>query len=662
MPLSLASFSRVRPLSSARLLSSFAALLLFTAIPVVAAPPAATAAEPPRIKRSEGFFGLHFDFHARDTDVDIGKNTTPAMIERIINEVHPDYLQIDCKGHKGYSSYPTKVGNPAPSIVGDPLRIWRDVTARHGIPLIMHYSGVIDLKAVTDHPDWCAFDASGKPSGRSTSLFGPYAEKLMIPQLKELAVSYGVDAIWVDGDNWGVNLDYSPAAIAAFTKATGFKDIPKTVGEPHWFEWQEFHREAFRRFLARYVAEVKKVAPNCQVASNWAFSERMPEKVSVPVDFLSGDIVPGKAQQQTPVSVRYLAGQGKPWDIMSWSFTSEMKGEEKVLVPRATDDLLMEAAKTLAFGGGYQMYLKQERDGSVKQDLTQFAEIAKWCRARQPFCFEGKQIPQVAVLLSTTGHYHEIPRPFYTSMETFRGVLGTLATAKYSTELLSEHSLTGRLKDYPLIVIPNWETIEPAFKKELLAHIRDGGQVILVGPKPAALFADDLDIQIAPDTTPLPADQRPDPSKDPRVKITLGPKAERLDIAIKASNQVIFTDPGASVTKIGQGRLAVVYSSKPVGPLLTGVARLLFPEPMVEVTKATIRDVIVNRIHGQLAVSLVGADGKAQGPAQIVIRLPAAPQKLTLQPANLPLKFTYADGKASATIPKLELYDIVMVE
>ena len=625
---------------------------------------AASAAEPqpPRLKRSEGFFGLHFDFHARDTDVDIGKNTTPEMVERILNEVHPDYLQIDCKGHKGYSSYPTKVGNPAPSIVGDPLRVWRDVTAKHGIPLVMHYSGVIDSKAVADHPDWCAYDATGKPTGRSTSLFGPYADKLMIPQLQELAVNYGVDAIWVDGDNWGVNLDYSPAALAAFTKATGFTEAPKTAKDPHWFEWLQFHREAFRTYLAHYVAEVKKVAPRCEVASNWAYSERMPEKVGVPVDFLSGDIVPGKAQQQTPVSVRYLAGQGKPWDIMSWSFTTAMNGEEKVLVPRPTEELLMEAAKTLAFGGGYQMYLKQERDGSVKQDLTQFADIAKWCRARQPFCFEGKQIPQVAVLLSTDGHYREIPRAFSPSMETFRGVLGTLAMAKYSTELLSEHSLTGRLKDYPLIVIPNWETIQPAFKKELLAHINDGGQVLLVGPKPAALFASELDIRIAEDSSPLPSNQHADPSKDPRVQIALGPKAERLDIEIKASNQVIFTDPGASVTKIGKGRLAVVYSSKPVGPLLTGVARILFPEPMVEVTKATIRDVVVNRIHGKLAVNLIGADGKAQGPADIVIRLPAAPTKLTLQPANIPLVFKYENGKATATLPKLALHDIVMVE
>jgi len=28
------------------------------------------------------------------------------MIETIIREVRPDYIQIDCKGHRGLSSYP----------------------------------------------------------------------------------------------------------------------------------------------------------------------------------------------------------------------------------------------------------------------------------------------------------------------------------------------------------------------------------------------------------------------------------------------------------------------------------------------------------------------------------------------------------------------------
>jgi hypothetical protein len=82
---------------------------------------------------------VDFGFHAGQDCTKICKNTTPATVENIINLVHPDYLQIDCKGHRGLSSYSTLVGNPAPGLVGDPLRVWREVTAARGVALYMHY-------------------------------------------------------------------------------------------------------------------------------------------------------------------------------------------------------------------------------------------------------------------------------------------------------------------------------------------------------------------------------------------------------------------------------------------------------------------------------------------------------------------------------------------
>ena len=67
---------------------------------------------PKRLTRAESFFGAHFDFHASNETPNIGANTTPEMVQAIIDAFHPDYLQVDCKGHPGFSSYPTKVGIP----------------------------------------------------------------------------------------------------------------------------------------------------------------------------------------------------------------------------------------------------------------------------------------------------------------------------------------------------------------------------------------------------------------------------------------------------------------------------------------------------------------------------------------------------------------------
>ena len=189
------------------------AVLTLGAMLVAHAVFAAEPQNPPRLKRADSFLGIHFDFHAGEDCREVGKNTTPAMIDRIVDLVHPDYLQIDCKGHPGVSSYPTKVGHPVPGFVGDPLRVWREVTARRGVALYMHYSGVWDSHAVKQHPDWAAVMANGTPSPKATSFFGPYAEKLLIPQLRELAGDYGVDGVWTDGECWASVPDYSEAAL-----------------------------------------------------------------------------------------------------------------------------------------------------------------------------------------------------------------------------------------------------------------------------------------------------------------------------------------------------------------------------------------------------------------------------------------------------------------
>ena len=63
-----------------------------------------------KLKRADSFFGVHFDLHASEDITEAGKTLTAAMIDIFLLKVRPDFIQIDCKGHPGISSYPTKVG------------------------------------------------------------------------------------------------------------------------------------------------------------------------------------------------------------------------------------------------------------------------------------------------------------------------------------------------------------------------------------------------------------------------------------------------------------------------------------------------------------------------------------------------------------------------
>ena len=641
--------------------------------------------EPLRLRRADSFLGIHFDFHAREDCTAVGSNTTPAMVADILDQVHPDYIQIDCKGHPGFTSYPTKVGNPVPGFVGDPLRVWRRVTAEKGVALFMHYSGVWDSAAVAKHPEWAAVGADGKPNAKATSVFGPYADELLIPQLKELAGVYGVDGAWIDGECWATVPDYGEKAARAFRAATGVQELPKKPSDPNWFEFLQFHREAFRKYLRHYVTEVNKAYPKFQLCSNWAFTDHMAEPVSAPVAFLSGDYAPDDSVNSARLSARFLARQGLPWDLMAWSF-SRTKGPDGKGLQKSAPQLEREAAVVVALGGGFQAYFTQRRDGSVKlEQMPVMAETAKFCRERQTLCHHAEPVPQVALLLSRAGHYRKINGLFNRDLSCVSGVLQALLESQYSVEVVGEHQISGRLAEYPLIVVPEWAYLEPAFQKELSAYVKEGGHLLLVGPKSAALFQPEL--RVALEGNPVAHPQQlayqggQAQTKGFAQGVKLGEGVEPFG-TLRASPAAAAT-PAASITTLGKGTIAAIYADlgqsyngvrdAAVRGFLSDLTRRLFPMPMVEVKGSKDVDVCLMRKQGQLRVNLVNTSGPHQtapiqetiqpvGPLAVTLRLPSKPAKLTLEPGAQPLAFEYRDGEAKLTVSSLDIHRVIVVE
>lgn len=639
---------------------------------------------PHRLRRAESFVGIHFDFHAREDCTSVGSNTTPAMVASVVDQLKPDYIQIDCKGHPGYSSYPTKVGTPAPGIVGDPLRVWRKVTAERGVALFMHYSGVWDYAAVAKHPEWAAVGADGKPSAKATSVFGPYARELLVPQLCELAGVYGVDGAWIDGECWATVPDYGEKAAQAFRDATGVQVLPKKAGDPHGFEFQQFHREAFRRYLRDYVGEVKRRYPAFQLCSNWAFTDHMAEPVSAPVDFLSGDYAPDDSVNSARLSARFLQHQGLPWDLMAWSF-SRTKGPDGKGLQKSAPQLEREAAVVVALGGGFQAYFTQRRDGSVKlEQLPAMAETLRFCRERQALCHRATPVPQVALLLSTEAHYRKISGLFNRDFTCVSGVLQALLESQRSVEVMNEQQLKGRLQEYPLIVVPEWGYLDPAFRDDLAAYARDGGSLLLVGPKSAALFQKELGAELEgePSAKPLtlawPGGEAA--TKGLSQTARLGAGAEAFG-ALRAKGGP--ERPAASVAALGKGRIAAVYAElgqtyngvrdPAVRAFLDALVKRLFPRPAVEVAGSADVDVCLMRKDGRLLVNLVNTSGPHQtapiqadiapvGPLSVTLRLPQKPAQVTLEPGGRTLAFDWRDGEARLTVPSLDIHRIVAVE
>ena len=618
---------------------------------------AQTAQEPQRLQRKDSFFGVHFDWHAWKTDKNIGENTTPEMINAIIDMLEPDFIQVDTKGHKGVSSYPTKIGFHNDSIVGDPLRVWRDVTARRGVALYAHHSGLYDEAALETHPEWAVIDAKGNRSGTDASIFSPFVDNLLIPQLLEIATDYNLDGVWLDGHVWRVRHDYGEASKKAFSQKTGITNIPLSPADVGWAEWTGFHRDAYRDSMRHTIREIRKKAPGFQICDNNAFAEHMPEPVCFDVDYISIDLTGRDAVNCIRIASRLVASQGIPWDLMSWSFyTWNITTADPPEARKPAVQLKREAACVISQGGAYQAVFSQigpnlRRDGSIDlEKLKPFAEVARFCRERQEISFKARAIPQVAVLISTEAQYKRLDSRGSIFRRDWwqRGILNALLENQYGAEILPGGVLVKRIEQYPLVVIYEWEYLEPELHAAVVSYVKNGGKLLLVGQAPIRLFEKELNAAASKSMVDVP----------------LPYSMIRFDIG-KGSIGII-----PHTLTVG----AASYMTPEKTKLIGAAVHNLFPDPIVTVAGSHDIDISLMRtVAGKTAVHLVNTSGPHRtagkietidpvGPLQVTIRCDQKPARITLHPAGKSLPFTHIAGKAQVKIDSVDIHEILLIE
>ncbi|MCS6953643.1 MAG: hypothetical protein NZM33_12400 [Bryobacteraceae bacterium] len=647
------------------------------------------AVAPPRRPRKDCFFGVHLDLHPNEEDRELGRDLSEAMVERFLEEVRPDFVQYDCKGHPGFLGYPSQVSRSA-TMVQDSLAIWRKVTARYGVALYIHFSGVWDSLAVREHPEWARRRPDGTPDDRQTSTFGPYVDARMIPQLKEAIGKYDLDGAWVDGDCWATYPDYRDEAAQAFRQATGLSALPKGPGEPGWLEFLEINREQFRRYLRRYVEAIHQFRPGFQIASNWFYSTYAPERPEVPVDFISGDYLGNASISAARLEARYLSQTGKPWDLMAWGFQA-IGGPEGLHVHKSVDQLCQEAAVVLAQGGGFQVYYYPTRAGWLDHRLIRImAQLAKFCRDRQALSWKSETVPQVGVIFSTTSLYRTAGKLFGSwgaAVHPARGMVDALVENHYSTDVIPEWKLSEVAARYPVIVVPDWPELGAAVRDTLLDYTRRGGKLLVAGAENAHLFAEALGVKLLGSPTQQTAYL---PTEDTFANISglwqaVEPfRAEVIESRHPACDTRRDAAAAATWTRFGSGEIVGFYG--PLGKLFATthapavrqivhrLVRRLFT-PIVELTGPPTVELVLRRQKDLLLLHLLNSTGMqvasdyavvdfipSVGPLRLRIRLPARPRAVRFEPGGHVLRGQWRDGIWSTEIPRLEIHGTVVVE
>lgn len=642
---------------------------------------------PLRKRRAESFFGLHFDFHADPNSCPdpIGLTLKEEDIRTICRELRPDFIQIDCKGHPGWASYPTKIGNAMPAFCGDPLRLWRDVTASEGVALYMHYSGVYDMKYCAEHPQEAVMHADGTRSDSMTCRLGRYDDDLLIPQLLELAGEYGVDGVWVDGECWASDPDYDPRVIEAFKKETGIDlagRFPVKREDPYYDEFIEFNRELFRRHVRYYTDAVHAKFPDFQIASNWAFTDHMPEPVSANVDFLSGDFDPIESLNSARYAGRAIALQHMPWDLMSWNFRSDHKS---IHIDKHPCQIMQEASVVAALGGGYQDYINQKRDGSPQMaQILNLKELPAFLRQREKYC-RGVIRHEIGMLMSmydrnanSDGLYQR------TGIEKLKGLTSLFCDIGYSMEIVSEATLKKDIS-FPVLVVPElYRGLEPETAAMLVRYVKDGGKLILVGSKAIGCFekaglpvgcgeeigftafrvGQDSFLGSVAGACPLSG------AEDGALAHLVLGKGEKPLAAVIPYGKGFVVPVGMNLGTDYNNLSQFMHKN-----LMRAILESLFtPDVRIESARGSV-DMVELEVGGRLMIQLVNTNGhhKSRNIAteddippvidlELSVKAEKKPSCVRILPEGTALPFTYDGSRVRFTVPRLDIYEIVTLE
>lgn len=667
------------------------------------------------------YFGFHHDLHATPLDTAIGSRRGAEELLSMLRLAGAEFVQTDSKGHPGYCSWysHTPEATVAPGLLDDALVQWRAATRELGIPLHAHYSGIWDSAAGAKHPDWRLLTADGTPPGPPYVIEGwssepgaimcprsRYLEELMIPQLLEMIDRYDIDGFWIDGDIWAMQPCYCPRCRQAYHDETGVDAPPVEVSDPCWKEWWMFTLRSYEAFVTRYCDAVHQHKPGVLVCSNWLQTLQHPGEPSVPTDWISGDNVPVWGMDGSRCQARFISTRGKPWDIMLWDFYAAhgLTEPSSPWTAKPVQMLQQEAAVALALGGQVQACDAPWapcglRNGQhVPWRLQRVREMGRFVKARRALCQATETIPQVAVLHSEHHAYSTVNGHNMLSVDVAPvegAVFGTLEN-HYGVDVLDEWALLPRLREFPVVVVPEQHAMSEHMVTELKSYVANGGKLMLTG---AAVFerfgAEFLGVNagtlVAQTSYHLPAADGATSvySENWRLLTLNGARALCSLGATPLLDEYLLPHPGATLHRYGKGKVLYVpadlfrdytHNCYPLTRALIGeLLRALVGHLPIEVQGPQCIDVVLRRQGAKTIIHLINrASGIPNqpnngavdeippvGPVTITWRCNTPPRRVRLAFEKAGVQWGYTTGrigKLCITVPFVHIHAAVVVE
>ena len=448
-------------------------------------------------------------------------------------------------------------------------------------------------------------------------------------------------------------------------------------------------RKNFEKHIDRVCKAVHAVKSDCLICSNWAYTLRQPESVNSDVDIISGD---SWNLERTSCEVRIMENQGKIWNLMPWGFS---KSDMRCL--NTTDSLCQKSASIISRGGAVLMYEAPVRTSVFNdKEFRQLAQVEKFIRAREPYLKGSKFIPQVAVLHSKE-NYYSLNEPVYmigdVSIKPIEGAVNLSLASGYETTILTTDNLKTIGRDFPVIIAPEQNKINDETLELLKEYAKDGTTVIISGAELCKRFESVLGGTCS--------------DLDDRQKIGY---MEIADMPLSAHDFLKFTphtaktlkkllyDRGVgriecttqytaiSETPCGKGKIVAIFGDFFTPAQVSGIPA---PRYVLKEILDSVEDDRLVRVNGpaylqpsvrtkenKTIVALVNIstdypmmsdNGYCEkvpyaGPVTIEMKLDKEPFNVYNAPSMDPVDYTYKDGILKATLEKVHILDMLVIE
>jgi hypothetical protein len=280
-------------------------------------------------------------------------------------------------------------------------------------------------------------------------------------------------------------------------------------------------------------------------------------------------------------------------------------------------------------------------------------------------------------------------RPFANSEGMLQGALNLILDGQHPVEILMEHSLTGKMDQYPLIIIPECNYLEASFIEELKKYVSGGGNLLIIGTEAAHLFEKELGTKTLRKENPA---QLFIATSDKIGAISSSLDSVRMYAGVKPTSNFYMgsdfrfkgKDIASSVNKVGKGMVAGVYfnagsdyleyKSPVLRDFFSSRINELFTDPITTVTGSHLVHVALNKLNNKMYVNLLNVAGEhtnqtAVGYDEIPslknltvqIKTGHKPAKIILQPEGRELHIDFQDGVSKVFIPELAIHSILEI-